>query len=72
MKNANEMTIELQSIFYDLKSGKIKAQEAAVLTNCVGKMIGLARTQLEYYTLRKEAPTLEFLASISDSTKKQQ
>jgi hypothetical protein len=26
-----------------------------------GKMIGSAKVQVEYYALRKEAPTIEFL-----------
>jgi len=35
--------------------------EAAELANLAGKMIGSAKVQVEYYALRKEAPTIEFL-----------
>jgi hypothetical protein len=63
MKTAEEMTLELQTVFDELKAGQIKHKEAAELTNCVGKMIGLAKVQLEYHALRKEQPTLTFFAS---------
>ncbi len=63
MKTAEEMTLELQIVFEELKAGQIKHKEAAELTNCVGKMIGLAKVQLEYHALRKEQPTLTFFSS---------
>lgn len=62
MKTAEDMTMELQRVFDELKNGSIKHKEAAELTNCVGKMIGLAKVQLEYHALRKEAPVISFLA----------
>lgn len=60
MKTAEEMALELQIVFDELKAGSIKHKEAAELTNCVGKMIGLAKVQLEYHALRKEAPKMTF------------
>ena len=60
MKTAEEMALELQLVFDELKTGQIKVKDAAELTNCVGKMIGLAKAQLEYHALRKEAPTMVF------------
>lgn len=60
MKTAEEMTVELQAVFDRLSAGEIKHKDAAELNNCVGKMIGLARTQLEYHTVRKEQPRLTF------------
>jgi hypothetical protein len=60
MKTAEEMALELQIVFEELKSGSIKHKEAAELTNCVGKMIGLAKVQLEYHALRNEAPVMTF------------
>lgn len=57
------MALELQIVFDQLKAGEIKAKDAAELTNCVGKMIGLAKVQLEYHALRKEAPQMTFFAS---------
>ena len=63
MKTAEEMALELQIVFDQLKAGDIKAKDAAELTNCVGKMIGLAKVQLEYHSQRKEAPTMTFFGS---------
>lgn len=68
MKTAEEMTLELQLVFDELKAGQIKHKEAAELTNCVGKMIGLAKVQLEYHALRKEAPTLTFFSSATQQS----
>lgn len=63
MKTAEEMTLELQLVFDELKAGQIKHKDAAELTNCVGKMIGLAKVQLEYHALRKEQPKLTFFST---------
>lgn len=61
MKTAEEMTLELQLVFDELRAGSIKHKDVAELTNCVGKMIGLAKVQLEYCALRKEKPNIIFL-----------
>jgi hypothetical protein len=61
MKSVNELRNELSEIFDDLRSGAIKTKEAGELANVAGKMINSAKVQLEYYALRKEAPTLKFL-----------
>ena len=61
MKNAEELRFELAQTFAQLKAGEIKPSEAAELANLAGKMIGSAKVQVEYYALRKEAPTIEFL-----------
>lgn len=63
MKTAEDMTHELQSVFNALKAGEIKHKDAAELNNCVGKMIGLAKAQLEYHSARKEQPHLEFFSN---------
>jgi len=42
---------------------KLSLGEAAELANLAGKMIGSAKVQVEYYALRKEAPTIAFLRS---------
>lgn len=62
MKTAEDMTLELQELFSQLKSGAIKQKDAAELNNCVGKMIGLAKAQLEYHAARKEKPQLGFFS----------
>lgn len=61
MKNCDELRKELSNTFKKLKSGEIKPSEAAELANIAGKMIGSAKVQIEYYALRKEAPTISFL-----------
>ena len=61
MKNAEELRAELAQTFAQLKAGEIKPSEAAELANLAGKMIGSAKVQVEYYALRKESPTIEFL-----------
>jgi hypothetical protein len=61
MKSVNQLRNELSEIFDDLRSGVIKTKEAGELANVAGKMINSAKVQLEYYALRKEAPTLKFL-----------
>jgi hypothetical protein len=61
MKNARELRDELSLVFQQLKSGEIKPQEAAEMANIAGKMINSARAQIEYYSLRKEAPVISFL-----------
>lgn len=66
MKNCDELRQELALTFEKLKSGEIKPGEAAELANLAGKMIGSAKVQVEYYAMRKEAPTIEFLQSPSN------
>jgi hypothetical protein len=66
MKSVNQLRNELSEIFDDLRSGAIKTKEAGELANVAGKMINSAKVQLEYYALRKEAPTLKFLNDDSE------
>lgn len=61
MKNVKELIDELSSVFEDLKAGSIERKDADALANLAGKMIGASKVQIEYYALRKEAPTIEFL-----------
>ena len=61
MKNVDELRGQLAEVFTQLRAGTIKPGEAAELANLAGKMIGSAKVQVEYYALRKEAPTIEFL-----------
>ena len=63
MKNVTELRNELSQVFADLKNGSVKHSDAAELANLAGKMITSAKVQLEYYALRKEMPTISFLAS---------
>ena len=63
MKNAEALRTELASVFAQLRAGAIKPGEAAELANVAGKMISSAKVQIEYYALRKEAPSISFLDS---------
>ena len=53
--NANELQKELSELFMSLKSGKIKPPVACEMNNAAGKMIGLAKLQLEYARLGKQS-----------------
>ena len=61
MKNADQLRTNLAEVFQQLRAGTIKPSEAAELANLAGKMINSAKIQVEYYVLRKEAPTIPFL-----------
>ena len=63
MKNVKELRSELSSVFASLKGGTIKYHEAAELANIAGKIINSAKVQIEYYALRKEKPSIDFLKS---------
>jgi len=63
MKNVTELRDQLSQVFTGLRNGEVKHSDAAELANLAGKMINSAKVQLEYYSLRKEAPTINFLAS---------
>jgi hypothetical protein len=63
MQNINELREELSMVFEGLKNGSIKPGEAAEMSNVAGKMINSAKVQIEYYALRKEQPTINFLKS---------
>jgi len=63
MKNVDELRGQLADVFAQLRAGTIKPGEAAELANLAGKMISSAKVQVEYYALRKEAPTIVFLRS---------
>lgn len=61
MKTVTQLRNELAEVFDQLNAGVIKPKEAGELANVAGKMINSAKVQLEYYALRKETPTIEFL-----------
>jgi len=63
MKNVTELRDQLSQVFNELRNNTVKHTDAAELANIAGKMINSAKVQLEYYALRKESPTISFLAS---------
>jgi len=66
MKNVTELRNELADVFAKLKAGEIDVKAAESLANLSGKIINSAKAQIDYYALRKEAPTIDFL---KDDTK---
>ncbi len=63
MKNCEELRDSLSLVFADLRAGKIKPADAAQFANLAGKLISSAKVQIEYYTMRRETPAIEFLAT---------
>jgi hypothetical protein len=63
INNVQELRDNLADVFQRLKSGEMEVKTVAELTNVAGKMIQSAKVQIEYYALRKESPTIAFLAS---------
>ena len=68
MKNVNELRDQLALVFAGLQSGTIAHKDASELANLAGKMINSAKVQVEYYTLRKESPNIEFLGCGNTAT----
>ena len=61
MKKITELTTQLTDLYQALKDGTIDVKVAAEMNNTAGKIINVQRVQLEYATLRKTAPAIEFL-----------
>ncbi|MCP4984637.1 MAG: hypothetical protein GY928_00840 [Colwellia sp.] len=59
--NLGALWERLSDTFDGLESGEVEYKVAAELNNTAGKMINLAKTQLEYFALRKETPDIKFL-----------
>lgn len=60
LTNVKSTTAALSDVFELLKAGKIGHKEADSLANVAGKLIKVNLGQLQYYELRKEAPSLPF------------
>lgn len=63
MNNIEQLRNELSEVFTQIKNEEISTPQARELANVAGKMIGTAKAQLEYYSLRKEKPSIKFLDS---------
>lgn len=66
MKNLDDLRVQLADVFSSVKSGDMDTKRAAELSNVAGKLISSVTTQLKYYALRREIPTIAF----ADSTTK--
>ena len=66
MKNANEMTEELQRLYFALKDGTIDLRTGAEMNNCVGKMIGIAKVQIQLSVITGTQPNIPFLDGVKN------
>ena len=61
MKNITELNNQLTTLYVALRDGTIDVKTAAEMNNTAGKIINVQRVQLEYASLRNEAPNIKFL-----------
>lgn len=61
MKNINELTTELTVLYEALKNGTVEVKTATEMNNTAGKIINAQRVQIEYASLRNEAPNIPFM-----------
>lgn len=59
--DATELRDELARTLMDLRSGKIKAKEAAAVASLAHAMTESAKVQVAYYLGRRQTPTVPFL-----------
>ena len=60
MKNIKDVRNQLAEVFAELRSGAINPAVASELNNSAGKIINSLKVELEYYSLRKESPDIDF------------
>ena len=61
MATLDQVRASLAYVFNGLKDGSLKPNVAKELNNACGKVLTSAKLELEYYSLRKEAPVVGFL-----------
>ena len=61
MKNISELTMELTELYEALKNGTSEVKTATEKNNTAGKIINSQRVQIEYASLRNEAPNIAFM-----------
>jgi len=61
MKHIHELTTELTALYEALKNGTIDVKAASEMNNTAGKIINTQRVQIEYASLRNEAPSIPFM-----------
>ena len=61
MKHIHELTTELTALYEALKNGTIEVKTATEMNNTAGKIINAQRVQIEYASLRNEAPHIPFM-----------
>lgn len=63
VENIAELTSRTAQYLHDLETDATPVKKASELFNGVGKIISAQKTRLEYFALRKEAPSIPFLAA---------
>jgi len=61
MKDIEALRDELATMYDKVKANKVDADQAKMLTNVAGKIIGSLRVELEYAALNGEEPDIKFL-----------
>jgi hypothetical protein len=61
MKPIERLRNEALEVIKALRAGTMKPAEAESINNAIGKACQTLKIQLEYSSLRKEAPDIEFL-----------
>jgi len=61
IENINDLRLETRDIFVELRTGKIGIREAKELFNGAGKMMNMAKLQLEYNAYTKSKERIPFL-----------
>ena len=61
MKTVTDLRNELCNTFDDLKAGNITPKVASEMNNSAGKIINTLKVQLDYHTMTKTKPTIQFL-----------
>ncbi len=61
MKNMVEMRAELIDVWQGIRSGKVDINEGIVLAHLAGRIIGTAKTEIDFARGRKQRPNIAFL-----------
>ena len=61
MKNITELNTHLTTLYQALRDGTVDVKTAAEMNNTAGKIINTQRVQIEYASLRNEAPSIPFM-----------
>lgn len=70
MRDIVSLRDELATMYDNVKANKVDADQAKMLTNVAGKIIGSLRVELEYAALNGEEPDIEFLKKSKKKARK--
>jgi len=70
MKDIEALRDELATMYDNVKANKVDADQAKMLTNVAGKIIGSLRVELEYAALNGEEPDIKFLEKSKKKARK--